>query len=245
MKSKIRNLILKLIPAGISNHLYYNHPGYKKTQDGYISFSQDGEDMVLRRIFSGKLNGTYVDIGAHHPSLYSNTNYFYQNGWTGINIDPLPGNKLIFDAKTPSDTNLEVLVSENEGMVEFYLFDPPLMNTMSAQQANENEKYEWCKLKETIEVPSVPLGQLLDQHLAADTKIDFMSIDVEGAEMTVLKSNNWEKYTPDVLLVEMIDIDIENIFKTDVHLFLTERSYVFFAKTWNTVFYKHKGFFEF
>jgi len=99
MKSKIRNLILKLIPAGISNHLYYNHPGYKKTQDGYISFSQDGEDMVLRRIFSGKLNGTYVDIGAHHPSLYSNTNYFYQNGWTGINIDPLPGNKLIFDAK--------------------------------------------------------------------------------------------------------------------------------------------------
>ncbi|HEY5326202.1 MAG TPA: FkbM family methyltransferase [Mucilaginibacter sp.] len=245
MKKAFKNLFLKLTPVGVSNFFYYNHWDYKKKQDGDTSFSQEGEDMVLRRIFASKPYGVYVDIGAHHPTLYSNTNYFYQKGWTGINIDPLPGNKLTFDTKRPNDTNLELLVSEDEGMVEFYLFAPSLMNTMSKQQVIENEKFDWCKLKEIVLVPSMPLGMLLDKYLAPGTKIDFMSVDVEGAEMTVLNSNNWEKYAPDVLLVEIIDTDIEDIFKTEVHCFLTERHYKIFAKTGNTLFYKKDGFFEF
>jgi FkbM family methyltransferase len=245
LKRKIKNLILKLTPEGFANLIFYNHPDYKKTLDGYVSFSQEGEDMVLRRIFENKQDGFYVDIGAHHPTMYSNTNYFYQKGWTGVNIDALPGNKLNFDAQRPNDSNLELLVSENEGQVEFYLFDPPLMSTMSKQQAKANQKFDWCKPKATVMLPSVPLGKLLDQYLKPGTEIDFMSIDVEGAEMTVLRSNDWEKYSPDVLLVEFIDVAIEDIIKSEVHRFLTDRSYNFFAKTWNTVFYKKKGFFEF
>jgi len=245
MKRIIRNLILKFTPTSIFNLFYYHHPEYKRMQNGDISFSQEGEDMVLKRIFGSKQDGIYVDVGSHHPTLFSNTNYFHQNGWTGINIDALPGSKVNFDAKRPNDTNLELLVSENEGMTEFYLFDPPLMNTMSKQQAKENEKFDWCKLKETIMVASMPLGLLLDRYLASGTKIDFMTVDVEGAEMTVLRSNNWERYTPDVLLVEIIDINIEGVFKTEVHRFLTERSYQLFAKTGNTLFYKQQGFFEF
>jgi len=244
MKAAVKNIIQKITPKAVSNHFYYNHPSYKKTQNGHVSFSQEGEDMVLRRIFSNKQNGVYVDVGAHHPTLYSNTNYFYQNGWRGINIDALPGNKVNFDAQRPNDINLELLISENEGLTEFYLFDPPLMNTMSKQQAKENEKFDWCKLKEMVMIQSIPLGKLLDQYLPGK-KIDFMSVDVEGAELTVLKSNNWGKYTPDVLLIEMIDISIEDIFNTEVHKFLKERSYTFFAKTWNTIFYKQNGFFEF
>ena len=245
MKSIIRRLILKLAPVGIFNFFYYHHPEYKKMQNGNVSFSQEGEDMVLRRVFGNKQKGFYVDIGAHHPTLFSNTNYFYQKGWTGINIDALPGNKLNFDAQRPNDSNLELLISENEGQVEFYLFDPSLMSTMSKQQAKANQKFDWCKLLAMVMVSSVPLGKLLDQYVKPDTKIDFMSIDVEGAEMTVLNSNNWEKYSPDVLLVEFIDVAIDDIIKSDVHHFLTNRSYNFFAKTGNTVFYKKKGFFEF
>ena len=55
------------------------------------SFSQEGEDLVLARIFEGKKNGFYVDIGAHHPTRFSNTHYFYRRGWSGINIDAMPG----------------------------------------------------------------------------------------------------------------------------------------------------------
>lgn len=201
--------------------------------------------MVLRRIFSGKPHGTYVDVGAHHPSLYSNSNYFYQLGWRGINIDGLPGSKVQFDIERPGDVNLELLISENEGSVEFYVFDPSLMSTMSAKQVEENKKFEWCKFKETVLLPCMPLAKVLDQYLTQGAKIDFMTIDVEGAELDVLKSNNWEKYLPDVLLVEFIDMDIQEIFKTEVHKFLTGLSYKFFSKTWNTVFYKQVGFFEF
>jgi len=201
--------------------------------------------MVLRRIFSNKSRGLYVDIGAHHPSMYSNTNYFYQRGWTGINIDGLPGSKLQFDQERPNDINIELLVSENEELVEFHLFDPLLMSTMSAQQVEDNKKFEWCKFRKTILVPGAPLGKVLDQYLQPADKIDFMTIDVEGAEMAVLKSNNWEKYLPDVLLVEFIDIDIEDIFSSEVHRYLTGLSYKFFSKTWNTAFYKQVGFFEF
>jgi len=245
MKKKLKSLFLKLTPPVLREIFFYSHPEYKKLKNGYVSFSQEGEDMVLRRIFCNKSQGRYVDIGAHHPSLYSNTNYFYQRGWSGINIDGLPASKIQFDIERPGDVNLELLVAEREGLVEFHLFEPRLMSTMSAEQVEENKKFEWCKFKETLLVPCMPLSKVLNQYLRPADKIDFMTIDVEGSELTVLKSNDWEKYLPDVLLVEFIDIDLEDIFKTDVHKYLTSLSYKFFSKTWNTAFYKQVGFFEF
>lgn len=245
MRQRLKKWALNITPLFLREFFFYNHAEYKKFGYGHPSFSQEGEDMVLRRIFAGKSAGFYVDIGAHHPYLYSNTNYFYQAGWEGINVDGLPGSKVKFDAERPRDINLELLISETEELTEFYLFDPPLMNTTSKQQVKENEKFEWCKMKETVLVPAVPLSKLLDQYMPQGVKIDFMTIDVEGAELSVLKSNNWKKYLPDVLLIEFIDIDVEDIFKTDIHKFLTGLSYKFFSKTWNTVFYKQIGFFEF
>src|SRR3989344_4572766 len=58
---------------------------------GKRSYSQSGEDMILRSIFDDKKEGFYVDVGAFHPKLYSNTYYFYKRGWRGINIEPNPG----------------------------------------------------------------------------------------------------------------------------------------------------------
>ncbi len=55
------------------------------------SFSQEGEDMLLRSIFVDKSTGFYVDVGAYHPQRFSNTNHFYLAGWRGINIDAMPG----------------------------------------------------------------------------------------------------------------------------------------------------------
>ena len=55
------------------------------------SYSQEGEDMILRRIFGDKRLGFYVDVGAHDPRRFSNTYYFYKRGWRGINIEPRPG----------------------------------------------------------------------------------------------------------------------------------------------------------
>lgn len=78
--------------------------------DPWIShfYSQEGEDMVLRKIFKNQKKGFYVDIGAHHPKRFSNTHLLYKKGWKGINIDVTPGSIKLFNQLRPRDTNLEL-----------------------------------------------------------------------------------------------------------------------------------------
>ena len=76
------------------------------------SWSQEGEDMILHRIFGGKKSGFYVDVGAHHPKRFSNTYFFYCHGWRGINIDAMPGRMKLFNQWRPKDINLEMGVAE-------------------------------------------------------------------------------------------------------------------------------------
>ncbi|MCD7914177.1 MAG: hypothetical protein LUG96_02180 [Tannerellaceae bacterium] len=66
---------------------------------GSTSYSQEGEDIVLNFLFENKegYKGFYVDIGTHHPFRFSNTAYFYKQGWQGINIEPTPGAIEVFN----------------------------------------------------------------------------------------------------------------------------------------------------
>ena len=84
--------------------------------DGYSlkSYSQEGEDMILKRFFEGKQRGFYVDVGSHHPKRFSNTYFFYKTGWRGINIDPMPGSMKLFDKIRTRDINLECGIFESE-----------------------------------------------------------------------------------------------------------------------------------
>ena len=61
------------------------------------SYSQEGEDLVLRKIFKKQDKGFYVDVGAHHPKRFSNTFLLYKKGWNGINIDATPGSMKLFN----------------------------------------------------------------------------------------------------------------------------------------------------
>jgi len=79
MKSILKRVFLKSTIKFILN--------FKNTYlDGYAlkSYSQEGEDMILRRIFERQSTGFYVDVGAHHPKRFSNTYFFYKKGWSGI-----------------------------------------------------------------------------------------------------------------------------------------------------------------
>src|SRR5579872_3262677 len=76
------------------------------------SYSQFGEDMILKSIFRDKTKGFYVDVGAYHPHFISNTHYFYKRGWQGINIDPSPNCMELFRKWRKRDTNLELAVSD-------------------------------------------------------------------------------------------------------------------------------------
>lgn len=201
------------------------------------AYSQEGEDILLSRIFEGKKKGFYVDIGAHHPKRFSNTFLFYQKGWRGVNIDPIPGIKEVFDIERPDDINLEIAIGQKEIELNYYNFKEKALNTFSEELANEYVIKGW-ELNSINVVKTYPLNKILDNFIPTRETIDFFSIDVEGFELQVLKSNNWDKYKPKIILIEILDCKIEDVYTTDVGKFLVDQGYVFFAKTINTVFFK-------
>ena len=104
------------------------------------SFSQEGEDMILNRIYEHKKDGFFVDIGAHHPMRFSNTYLFYNKGWRGINVDAAPGSMIDFKKHRPRDINLEIPVSDKSDELEYFMFNDGALNTLDKERANKIEE---------------------------------------------------------------------------------------------------------
>ncbi|MEA5463494.1 FkbM family methyltransferase [Leptothoe sp. PORK10 BA2] len=100
-----------------------------------LSFSQEGEDRVLHRIFEGKKKGFYIDVGAYHPQRFSNTYLFYLSGWKGINIDASPENIKRFTNLRPRDINLSIAISDTCQELTFYTYKESALNTFSYELA--------------------------------------------------------------------------------------------------------------
>jgi FkbM family methyltransferase len=193
---------------------------------GGVHYSQEGEDILLARVFSGQATGIYVDIGAHHPRRFSNSYWAYQLGWRGINIDAAPGSSAVFDRVRPRDTNLEMCIAETPGEVEFFVFPEPALSTAGRDRKDAMEAVTSSR-GERVVVPAERLETLLDKYLPDGAPaIDFMSIDVEGSEMAVLRSNDWERYRPRVIVIEVLGKVLQNIGESEEIRFLTELDYV-------------------
>lgn len=204
-----------------------------------LSYSQEGEDLVLKRLFEGRKDGFYVDIGAHHPYRFSNTALFYENGWRGINIDPNPGTAIHFDRYRPRDVNLELAINNTSEPLDFYIFNEPALNTFDSEAAAEHISSSKWELVHKISVQQKTLSEVLDRHLPQGVKIDFMTIDVEGIGYDVLTSNDWNKYLPDVVLIEVWgDQTLKSLLSMPESEFLSSYGYQLIAKTVNTAFFQ-------
>lgn len=211
---------------------------------GRVSYSFEGEDLVLARILDeiGQAKGFFVDIGAHHPVRFSNTNYFYRRGWRGINVDPIPGTKALFRRKRPRDITLECGVGAQSGMLKYYMFNEPALNTFSEQEAGKKDAHPYHIIG-TLEVPIRTLKEILDEHLPSGTKIAFMNIDAEGFDQEIVSSNDWGKYRPGVILVEILNAEIEQLESNPTARLLKNNGYWLMAKTFNTFFFVDKNVF--
>ncbi len=209
---------------------------------GKTSFSQEGEDILLSRIFEDRETGFYVDIGAHHPQRFSNTMFFYQKGWRGINIDALPGSMEAFRKERPEDINLEIAVSDKVEELRFYIFNDLALSTFSRTLAEEYKQKDEYSVAGEILLKTCRLEDIFIEHLLPGQRIDFMSVDVEGFEINVLKSNNWKIYRPQVILTEFLEFDFNNFPDTELYCFMKNNGYSFFAKTRNTVIFKLNEF---
>lgn len=207
------------------------------------SYSQDGEDMVLRSFLENKprnYKGFYIDVGAHHPVRFSNTYHFYRNGWHGINIDATPGSMNLFRWLRRRDTNLELAIGAEKGSLTFYCFDEPALNTLSKMVAEERSSGGRYKIRKEVTVPVLPLEAVLETHLPPGQKIDFFSVDVEGLDELVLRSNDWKKFRPTFILAEDASFQIHStgISHQGVYGFLLDNGYQLVAKTQRTLIFQ-------
>ena len=169
--------------------------------------SQDNQDYYLEtNIFKGYKNGFYVDVGAHDGISLNNTLYFEKNNnWTGINIEPI---KNVFDKlviNRPNNINLNCAVYNNDGEIDF------LCNTGYTEMLSgikdkydirhfnrlQRENRERGSTTEVIKVKTKKLESILDENNIKH--INYLSIDVEGAEFEVIKSINFDKVFIDVI----------------------------------------------
>ncbi|EKU99904.1 hypothetical protein Lepto7375DRAFT_1990 [Leptolyngbya sp. PCC 7375] len=190
-----------------------------------IIYSQFGEDLFLRDYFKDKLNGFYVDIGAYHPRQFSNTYFLYRyRGWAGINIEANLNCVTLFNQVRKRDVNIHAVVSDHETSVQYHAWGINSENSMNAAQINALTK-RFGKAPEILELVAQPLSKLLNDHCPDHKTIDFLNIDVEGNDLAVLKSNNWNLYKPQIIAVEQFGNTIEQISKTDLYQYLIDKGY--------------------
>jgi FkbM family methyltransferase len=159
-----------------------------------VSSAQNLEDVMLARVFRHKPQGFYIDVGAMDPRNGSVTRYFYDLGWRGINIEPDPRffGKLV-DAR-PKDINLQVVLSNRKGLRELYVLENIGMSTTVQERA------EGYRVQEQRSVEARTLADVCEEY--APREIDFLKVDVEGAEADVLRGGDWLRFRPKIVVVE-------------------------------------------
>lgn len=201
------------------------------------SYSQDGEDMIIRSFYENvkRYKGYYVDVGAHHPYRFSNTKYFYNQGWRGINIEPSPQVSGLFRFFRRRDVNLNIGISDSPQELTYYCFNEPALNGFSKElsEARDHTHARYHLLK-TIPVKTLPLSEVLDTHLPKGQKIDFLTIDAEGFDLIVLQSNDWKRYRPKFVLVEDA-VDLLQLDDSEIYRFMVDAGYRLIAKTIRTM----------
>jgi FkbM family methyltransferase len=199
------------------------------------SFGQESEDLILARMFDRQETGFYVDVGAHHPFRFSNTYLLYRRGWRGINIDAMPGAMTAFRRWRPEDVNLECMVSSDTAPRTFFQYDEPALNTVSEELVRKRQvDAPHYKLVGQVRLEARRLADILADHVPPGRTIDILNVDVEGHDLDVLGSNDWERFRPKVIVAELIGTDFAEMAASPLYRFLADRGYRLQSKLVNS-----------
>jgi FkbM family methyltransferase len=162
------------------------------------TYAQNFEDVLLWRALGHVENGQYVDVGANDPSIDSVTRLFYEHGWRGINIEPMPDMYERLVEARPDDVSLRCAAGDVAG--ELTLFDVvgTGLSTLDAEQGARLREDGMSVVERSTEIAT--LNDILTEH--AKGPIHFLKIDVEGAEQTVLAGCDLPRWRPWVLVIE-------------------------------------------
>jgi FkbM family methyltransferase len=208
-----------------------------------VSYSQCGEDLIVDFLLTWVLkieSPTYLDIGAHHPWSLNNTMLFYKRGLTGINIEPDPVlfKEFVKYRKRDININKGIGFNKNSEVADFYVMSYKALNTFSKEEAEEIDKAGSVKIDTVKQVELININEVLLKH-HSNKSLDFLSIDVEGLDLDILKSIEFEKYTINVICVETVEYVNGNDAKKKNRIkeFLSSNGYTGYADTSiNTIF---------
>jgi FkbM family methyltransferase len=172
-----------------------------------VSYAQQGEDLVVRNVFDAlKIRTpTYIDIGAYHPFVGSNTYLFYRAGSRGVLVEPNPAFTDLLRAGRPEDEVLPIGIgtSKKDTEADYYVIrGPGQNNTFSKEQAEAIVKAQGpSAIVSVVKLKLRNVNSVLDEQFPAGGP-DFFSIDIEGMDFAVLQTLDFSRHRPKVFCVE-------------------------------------------
>ena len=232
MKKFIKSILSESTYEKIKHFYKANITNYKRN-----IYSEFGEDFIAAVLLGFRSSGFYVDIGAFRPKELSATYYFYKKlNWSGIAIEPNPTAKKLFKALRPRDIFINKGVTDINGKLTYYEFQDPTLNSFSEKVYESNRSI----LTNKINIIVNRLDEILDQYIPTGTTIDLMNIDAEGLDLNVLKSNDWKRFSPEVLMIEDHQFNPEAPLESEIVQFLKEHGYSLKANCLITLIFQKK-----
>ncbi len=226
IEEKIKSRYLYKNGLNLFKILYYSYQLLKSKFKPRIINANWGLDIVINAILKNKKKGIYIDVGCHHPLINNNTYLLYKRGWSGINIDLDFSSIEMFNYFRPNDFNHKIALSSKKGETNLFFFhNRAPKNTLNRAHG------KGAKLVKKIKTDT--LDNIIKQSKLSIKEIDFLSIDVEGNELEVLKGFNIKKYNPKVIVLELInkktnffyEQKIDNIQKSLIYRYMIKNNY--------------------
>lgn len=195
-----------------------------------VSFSKSGDDILLNKLINETTPGVYLDVGSWKPKQYSNTYFFYLRNWKGICVDPNPELVKKYKKIRPKDSFVNIAIGDSKDKIDYYLLDDEYssMNSFDLEFIKKHKIED--QIKEILKIPTISIEALLDKELSLGDRLDFFDIDVEGYDLKVLKTNNWQKYRPKIVVVES-DKSIVQDLNSELTTYLDSVGYKLIGKT--------------
>lgn len=171
----------------------------------HLSYAQNLEDYHLNLILGDISQGTYVDVGGGHPVADNVSFYFYLKGWRGLVVEPQTTLAQSYKGIRPRDSVVSSLAGVSDGTIDFHIVDG-LHGLSSAVKANADSAQKYGASYRTEKREVRRLSRLIDE--AAITAIDFLKIDVEGAESDVLGGLDLKRHRPKVIMIEAVNPNV-------------------------------------
>lgn len=162
------------------------------------SYAQAGEDLALWRLVGDKADGSYIDVGAYHYNVFSVSRSFYEAGWSGVNVEPLPAHAAQLAEQQPRSATFVGAVAATTGTATLYT-DDGLLEALSTLVP---ERAEQCGLKVKRTVATITLADLCRRYVAQP--IDWLKVDTEGTEEEILRSGDWARFRPRFCCIEAV-----------------------------------------